>query len=147
MLPRCYVGKQKLEKGIAAYKAQHPSAGDTFTVEWFPFYLNPEAPKQGIDKQELYHTKFGPEKTRMIHERLALVGKDVGIDFKFGGRTGNTRVIPSTPDDLHCSDHAQDSHRLLQLAKTKSVDTQTQVVDALFKSYFEDEEVCRDCYR
>lgn len=60
----------------------------------------------------------------MIFERLAAVGKDVGINFKFGGKTGNTR----------------DSHRLIQLGKTKGPDVQTRVVEELFKSYFEKEE-------
>lgn len=122
---RCYVGKQKLEKGIAAYKAIHPSSIDTFSVEWLPFYLNPGAPKEGIDKQQMYNAKFGPERTRMMQERLASVGKDVGIKFKFGGRTGNTR----------------DSHRLIQLAKTSGPDVQKKTVESLFEAYFEHEQV------
>ncbi|KAI4150333.1 MAG: hypothetical protein LQ340_004150, partial [Diploschistes diacapsis] len=114
----------KLEKGIAAYKAIHPSSIDTFSVEWLPFYLNPGAPKEGIDKQQMYNAKFGPERTRMMQERLASVGKDVGIKFKFGGRTGNTR----------------DSHRLIQLAKTSGPDVQKKTVESLFEAYFEHEQ-------
>lgn len=57
----------------------------------------------------------------MMQIRLAQVGKQVGIDFAFGGKTGNTR----------------DSHRLIQLAMTKGEDTQTRVVEELFKAYFE----------
>lgn len=60
----------------------------------------------------------------MIFDRLASVGKSVGIDFKFGGKTGNTR----------------DSHRLIQLAKTKGPEMQTKVAEELFKRYFEQEE-------
>ena len=60
----------------------------------------------------------------MIFERLMAVGKDVGINFMFGGKTGNTR----------------DSHRLIQLGKTKGPDVQTRVVEELFRSYFENEE-------
>jgi predicted DsbA family dithiol-disulfide isomerase len=59
----------------------------------------------------------------MIFERLAQVGKDCGIDFKFGGKTGNTR----------------DSHRLIQLGKSKSPAVQTRVVEELFSAYFEQE--------
>jgi len=59
----------------------------------------------------------------MIFERLGGVGKEVGINFSFGGKTGNTR----------------DSHRLVQLGKTKSAEVQTRVVEELFKSYFEKE--------
>lgn len=59
----------------------------------------------------------------MIFERLAQVGKEAGINFKFGGKTGNTR----------------DSHRLIQLGKTKSPAMQTRVVEELFAAYFEQE--------
>lgn len=51
------------------------------------------------------------------------MGKAVGIDFKFGGKTGNTR----------------DSHRLIQLGKSKSPQVQTRVVEELFRAYFEQE--------
>ena len=60
----------------------------------------------------------------MIFERLSAAGKDVGINFKFGGKTGNTR----------------DSHRLIQLGKTKGPEVETKIVEALFQSYFENEE-------
>ncbi|KAL9118973.1 MAG: hypothetical protein Q9187_004476 [Circinaria calcarea] len=122
--PWCYVGKNKLERGIAAYRAAHPGTTDTFSTTWLPFYLNPGASTQGIDKRQYYKTKFGEQRTAMILERLTAAGKDVGINFKFGGKTGNTR----------------DSHRLIQLGKTKGPDVQTRVVEELFRSYFENEE-------
>ena len=59
----------------------------------------------------------------MMQERLAQLGKSDGIDFKFGGKTGNTR----------------DSHRLIQLGKVKSPAVQTRVVEELFAAYFENE--------
>lgn len=52
---------------------------------------------------------------------LARLGKQVGIDFAFGGKIGNTR----------------DSHRLIQLGKTKGETMQTKVVEQLFNAYFE----------
>lgn len=59
-------------------------------MTWYPFYLNPDAPKS-IDKQQYYKSKFGEERTAAMFERLGALGKSEGIDFKFGGRTGNTR--------------------------------------------------------
>jgi predicted DsbA family dithiol-disulfide isomerase len=118
----CYVGKKRLEKGIALYKERHPDSNDTFSTTWFPFYLNPDAPKS-IDKQAMYETKFGKERTAALHERLSQIGRAEGINFKYGGRTGNTR----------------DSHRLVQLGKTKSPQVQTRVIEELFASYFENE--------
>ncbi|KAJ4991394.1 DSBA-like thioredoxin domain-containing protein [Stagonosporopsis vannaccii] len=120
--PWCYVGKKRLEKGIAAYKEKHPESDDTFSTQWYPFYLNPDAGKS-LDKQEMYIRKFGRERTATLNQMLAKVGEDEGINFKFGGKTGNTR----------------DSHRLVQLGKTKGPKTQTRVVEELFAAYFENE--------
>ncbi|KAI4184337.1 MAG: hypothetical protein L6R41_004812 [Letrouitia leprolyta] len=122
--PWCYVGKNKLDRAIALYKSSHPNSNDTFSTTWYPYYLNPDAPKVGVDKRQYYVSRFGAERVPMMFDRLASVGKPVGIDFKFGGKTGNTR----------------DSHRVIQLAKTKGPETQNKVVENLFKSYFEKEE-------
>ena len=59
----------------------------------------------------------------MMAERVRRIGADVGIDFKFAGKTGRTR----------------DAHRLIQLGKTKSPQMQTRVVEELFSSYWEGE--------
>lgn len=45
--PWCYVGKNKLEKAITAYKEKHGD-DDTFATTFMPFYLNPDAPKTGM---------------------------------------------------------------------------------------------------
>ncbi|KAF1979724.1 thioredoxin-like protein [Bimuria novae-zelandiae CBS 107.79] len=119
--PWCYVGKKRLETGIAAYKQSHPE--DTFSTNWFPFYLNPDAPKISIDKTAFYKSKFGEQKTAGIFQMLSQIGQQEGINFKFGGKTGNTR----------------DSHRLIQLGKTKGPQTQTRVIEELFAAYFENE--------
>jgi predicted DsbA family dithiol-disulfide isomerase len=119
----CYVGKKRLEKGIAAYKEKHPGANDTFATNWFPFYLDPTAPKS-ISKQERFESKFGKERTVMMHQRLSQIGQAEGINFKYGGNTGNTR----------------DSHRLIQLGKTKGPQIQTRVIEELFAAYFENEQ-------
>jgi predicted DsbA family dithiol-disulfide isomerase len=105
------------------YKEKHPDANDTFSTTWYPFYLNPDAPKESVDKREMYANKFGAERTRMIWDRLTALGKDEGINFVLGGKTGNTR----------------DSHRLVQLGKTKSPHVQTRVIEELFAAYFEQE--------
>jgi predicted DsbA family dithiol-disulfide isomerase len=77
----------------------------------------------GVDKTEYYKAKFGEDRTGIIFDRLSQVGKETGINFKFGGKTGNTR----------------DSHRLIQLGKSKSPALQTRVVEELFSAYFENE--------
>jgi predicted DsbA family dithiol-disulfide isomerase len=116
--PWCYVGKNRLDKAIQMHKQSNPN--DTFTTTWHPFYLNPDAPKS-VDKEEYYARKFGPQRTHVMQGHLMRLGKQVGIEFAFKGKTGNTR----------------DSHRLIQLAKTKGEGMQTKVVEQLFNAYFE----------
>ncbi|EME42082.1 hypothetical protein DOTSEDRAFT_72998 [Dothistroma septosporum NZE10] len=123
--PWCYVGKNRLDLAIKQHKETNPS--DTFTTSWHPFYLNPDAPKD-VDKQAYYEKKFGAQRTKVMQGHLARLGKQVGIDFAFGGKTGNTR----------------DSHRLIQLGKTKGEQVETKVVESLFNAYFESEENITD---
>lgn len=117
--PWCYVGYKKLSRAIAEFSSSNP--GHTFDVTWKPYYLNPDAPKVGTDKAELYNLKFGAERVAMMQPRLAAIGESEGIHFKFGGKTGNTR----------------DSHRIIQMANEKGL--QTRTVEELFAAYFENE--------
>jgi len=122
--PWCYVGKQQLGKAISAYKELHPKAKDEdFAITWRPFYLAPEAPAKGIDKDSYMKAKFGEARVTMMRERLTQLGKQVDINFKFGGKTGNTRT----------------SHRLIAMAKTKSLAVQNRFVADLLAAYHEDE--------
>ena len=86
--------------------------------------MNPSAPKVGIDKSQMYASKFGPDKAAAIFQRLEAVGKDVGINFSFGGKTGSTR----------------DSHRVIEMAGRKGENMQNAVVENLFQAYFENEQ-------
>lgn len=120
--PWCYVGKRRIEAGIASYKAAHPNSDDTFNISWHPYYLDPNSPTTGEVKADRYRRKFGDAKFAQIQDMLGAVGKDVGINFSFGGLTGHTR----------------DSHRLIQLAGKKGgQETQNRVVSEVFKRYFE----------
>jgi predicted DsbA family dithiol-disulfide isomerase len=78
----------------------------------------------GMDKSTLYKAKFGEDRAAMIFDRVAQAGAEVGIKFSFGGKTGNTR----------------NSHRLVQLGKSKSPEVQTRIVEELFEAYFEKEQ-------
>ncbi|KAB8346361.1 hypothetical protein FH972_023404 [Carpinus fangiana] len=123
--PWCYVGKRRMDAAIVQYKEKHPNSNDTFAVEWRPFYLDPNSPpKQSSDKREFFDNLFGPQRTTALFQRLDMVGKEVGINFKHGGKVGSSR----------------DAHRMIHLAKTKGEDTQNAVVQNLFSAYFENEQ-------
>jgi len=122
--PWCFVGKRRLERAISQYRTKHPSASaDTFSITWLPYYLNPSAPKHGTDKRQHYYLKFGEARANAIFSMLSDVGKGEGIKFSFDGKMGSTR----------------DSHRIIQLAGTKSAESQDRTVEALFRAYFEKE--------
>lgn len=135
---KCYVGKKKLDRAITLYRSLHPASDakqdDTFTITWHPYYLQPNAPTAGIDKRVFYDSKFGSSaQAARVFQNLETIGKSVGINFRFGGRIGNTR----------------NSHRLIQLAGRPSsgeegAEIQNRVVDQLFAAYFENEEDITD---
>lgn len=85
---------------------------------------------------EYYTARFGEERIRAMFPNLTRVGREEGIDFSYGGHIGNTF----------------DSHRLIWKAREEGgSDLQDQVVESLFKAYFEEEKsmgdwsVLREC--
>lgn len=116
------MGKNKLDRAIATHKTKYP--GDTFHTTWHPYMLDPSAPKTGTDKRQEEATRHGPERAAMIMQRLQAAGKELGINFSFGGKTGNTR----------------DSHRVIEMAGRKGEEVQNKVVKELFVAYFEKEQ-------
>ncbi|KAH7310653.1 DSBA oxidoreductase [Stachybotrys elegans] len=120
--PWCYVGYRQLEQAQKLWRQRHPA--DTFSVRYLPYQLNPEAPRGvSVDKQDFYAARFGAQRFAMMNQRLGLVGASLGIDFKFGGRTGNTF----------------DSHRVIHLAQRLGGDMGLRTVEGLFEAYFEKE--------
>jgi len=87
--------------------------------------LNPNASEEGVDKMNYYEMKFGKERTERMIPYMKQIGASENINFSYGGKVANTL----------------NSHRLIEYAKKKSgLKCQDQVVDSLFKSYFEKEE-------
>eukprot|EP00897_Mesotaenium_endlicherianum_P001813 jgi/Mesen1/165/ME1132345C07633 len=66
--PWCFVGKKKLESAMEATKDKYD-----FEVEWHPYFLNPNAPKEGISKMDYYKAKFGEERIPPMVDRLTRV--------------------------------------------------------------------------
>ncbi|KID91705.1 DSBA oxidoreductase [Metarhizium guizhouense ARSEF 977] len=129
--PWCYVGRRQLQKAQKLYLQKHPNANDSFTITYSPYQLEPNSPSgpgHSKDKQQFYVDKFGAERTSMMQQRLSAVGDQLGINFRFGGKTGNTR----------------DSHRLMQLAKKHGNEVELKTVDGLFAAYFENEQDITD---
>jgi predicted DsbA family dithiol-disulfide isomerase len=114
--PWCYIGKRRLEKAIAA----HAGRGDV-RVRWHPFQLNPQMPKEGVNRREYRTAKFGSwERSLALDAQVTAAGRDEGIPFAFD-------KILRTPNTLN-------AHRLIWLAGQDGV--QDAVVEAVFQAYF-----------
>ena len=117
--PWCFVGKRRLEKALRALAARTDSVEPE--VVWHPFELNPEMPRDGIDRRAYREAKFGSlETSRGLDARLTAVGLDEGVPFAF-------ERIRRTPNTF-------DAHRLIWLAQQEFV--QEPVVEGLFRKYF-----------
>jgi predicted DsbA family dithiol-disulfide isomerase len=79
-------------------------------------------PKMPTNKREHYINKFGADRFEAMVPRVTSVGRDVGIEFSYGGDISSTI----------------DSHRLLAKAYEKGGEPlQRSVLERLFKGYFE----------
>ena len=113
--PWCYIGKRRFERAQAGRPAG-------LAVEWRPFQLNPDMPADGVDRQRYMVAKFGSEeRVAEIFDAIEQAGEGEGIQFVFDR-------IARTPNTV-------DSHRLIEYAGER--DVQDQVVEALFRRYFE----------
>ncbi|KAK7426659.1 hypothetical protein QQZ08_006837 [Neonectria magnoliae] len=124
--PWCFVGRRQLQLAEQLWKQKHPNSGDTFAISYEPFQLAPDGPRgpgSSKSKEQFYKERFGQERTAMMHERIKGIGEPLGINFKFGGQTGNSR----------------DSHRLVRLAKKYGHEAEGKAIDGLFAAYFENE--------
>jgi len=103
-----------------------------FEVKWWPFQLNAQASRAGVNKLQMYCDKFGgtPEQMLQKAEGMKQNFARVGLPFKFTDQaiTGNTF----------------NSHRLLSMAHSVSEETQDKVVESLFRSYFAEEKFLND---
>lgn len=115
--PWCYIGKRRLERALAA-------CGDTRAwIGWRPFQLNPDMPVEGMEREVYLAKKFGSrERAERIYAPIVEAGREEGIAFAFDR-------IKRTPNTLM-------SHRLIRIAVKAG--RQNQVVDGLFRAYFEE---------
>ena len=112
--PWCFIGKRRLEKALAGRPA---------TVRWHPFQLNPDMPREGIDRKSYRIAKFGSwERSQELDAQVSAAGRGEGIAFNFDR-------MARTPNTL-------DPHRIIWLAGERGV--QDAVVEALFLAYFTD---------
>jgi predicted DsbA family dithiol-disulfide isomerase len=96
-------------------------------VRWLPFQLNPDLPPEGIARKTYIERKFGPGGARN-YERVAAVGKEVGIDFDF--------------DAISVQPNTVDAHRLMHYAARHG--REDAMAESLFRGYFQEGAVLTD---
>ncbi|HEX8219559.1 MAG TPA: DsbA family oxidoreductase [Chloroflexia bacterium] len=113
--PWCYIGEKRLEQALS----MRPDLD--VELQWMPFQLRPEMPKEGIPWADFEVQKFGGhDKAQQIFARVTGVGAEDGIDFRFDR-------IPFAPNTL-------DAHRLVLFAREQG--REWEAVAALFTAHF-----------
>jgi len=114
--PWCYVGKRRLEKALTLLPESL-----RLRVSWHAFELNPQMPKEGIERKLYRMQKFGSwERSLQMDAQLTEVGKQDGIAFRYD-------LIKRTPNTFN-------AHRLIWLSGRE--DKQDAMVEMLFRAYF-----------
>jgi predicted DsbA family dithiol-disulfide isomerase len=115
--PWCYIGKAQLDRALMDHP-DHP-----FVIEWHPFQLNPDMPREGMDRRAYLEGKFGGKEGAVrayapVVEHAKAAGVEINLD-----------KMQRTPNTL-------DAHRLIHWAGIEG--RQTAAVSALFRAYFVD---------
>lgn len=103
---------------MSLYRERFPDAEEP-TVRWLPFQLNPDVPAGGITRKDYVERKFGPG-GKNKYERVAAVGREVGIDFAF--------------DRIGFQPNTVDVHRLIHYATRNG--REDEINEALFRGFF-----------
>lgn len=127
--PWCFIGKHRLEKAIMMLNNDENK--ETFKkydicIRWLPYQLNPQMPKEGIDRRTYRSIKFGSwNVSQELDEQVAKAGLDENIHFAFD-------KIKRTPNTFN-------AHRLIWLAQKigRDQNQQDKIVNTLFNAYFE----------
>jgi predicted DsbA family dithiol-disulfide isomerase len=119
--PWCFIGRRRLGEALALYATREPHVRPI--VSWHPFQLNPDLPREGVDRRSYLEAKFGGrERADEIYARVRAAGKSVDIDFAFDR-------IDRQPNTL-------DAHRLIAWAQARG--SPEELVERLFRAYFLD---------
>ncbi|MBC4015831.1 DsbA family oxidoreductase [Siccirubricoccus deserti] len=117
--PWCWVGKRNLEGALALLAVE----GERFEIHWRPFQLNPDMPREGVERASYRAAKFGSaERSAEADARVAAAGQAAGLEFRHA-------LMLRTPNTI-------DAHRLIRLAGEHGPAMQDAVVEALFQAYF-----------
>jgi predicted DsbA family dithiol-disulfide isomerase len=115
--PWCYIGKANLDRALGRHP-DHP-----FRIEWHPFQLNPDMPREGMDRATYLEAKFGGrQNAARAYAQVEAAAARAGITLEVG-------KVPFASNTL-------DAHRLIHWAGIEG--KQNAMVDALFRAYWQE---------
>ena len=113
--PWCFIGKRRLEKALAL-KPDIP-----VEVRFYPYFLNPWVPREGMARDEYLTAKFGsPERYQGIAGRVAAAAAEEGLTYAV--------------DKMKRQPNTTDCHRLILWAQR--LDKAAQMKQRLMDLYF-----------
>jgi predicted DsbA family dithiol-disulfide isomerase len=115
--PWCYLGLIRLDRA----RTMRPEL--SIRLRWWPFFLNPQMPPEGMDRLAYLRAKFGGDANAgSIYARIRESGRADGVEFAF-------ERMPKTPNTLL-------AHRLILLAEQRGL--AEAMIRALFRALFVD---------
>jgi predicted DsbA family dithiol-disulfide isomerase len=114
--PWCYVGWESLKRAAAL------RANTSISVSWRTFMLNPDTPKEGVDRKSYLAKVMDPARLAAAQTTLEAMAAAADAPIALDAATR----IPNTID----------AHRVVHWAAGYSV--AESVIDALFRAYFVD---------
>jgi predicted DsbA family dithiol-disulfide isomerase len=111
----CFIGQARLDKVLKIFPQTN------FEIEHIPFQLNPDMPKEGIERDKYLEIKFGGKNfAQPMYDQMTSEAKKEGLNFNFND-------IKKTPNTVF-------SHLLIELAKQNNL--QNEVKEKIYQSYF-----------
>ncbi len=111
----CFIGQTRLNKALKAFPETK------FEIEHVPFQLNPDMPKEGIERSKYLEIKFGgKEFAQPMYAQMTNEAKKEDLNF-------NLDKIKKTPNTVF-------SHLLIKLAEQSNV--HNEIKEKIYQSYF-----------
>ena len=113
----CFIGHANLHKALKKF------SNIKFDIQHIPFQLNPDMPKEGINREKYLEIKFGgKDNAAPMYENMRLKAKESGMNF-------NLDKIKKTPNTVL-------SHLLIILSEKFNL--QNEIKEKIYQSYFID---------
>ena len=111
----CFIGHLRLNNALEKFRDVD------FEIEHIPFQLNPDMPKDGIERSKYLEIKFGGKKNAQpMYDRMTEEAKKEGLNFNL--------------DDIKKTPNTALSHLLINLCEKEK--KQNKIKEKIYQSYF-----------